>query len=828
MNSENTPEPDELPDDAEASESALPSSKRRRRVSSQRSHFTAIQRPRWESWVMALIPLLIVFLGGGRSVFAKGAALTLTGLVMTIAPPNYRLPKGLRICLAGLAFVPLLSFLPATWVGHIPEWRTSLSDDWGIVLSNLATVQPWVTLESWLIFASGITWLAWCVSRGSTADDRRVVLKLLALGIAAIAVLTLLHKAEMIHILWWKFPPELGYTFGPFANRNHTSSLMSVASILAAALAYDSYRSKQLGWIVYLALLAPLFMVIMSNTSRAGALLFFLGITVWLWTAAMKKGLFKKVALVATLLLGGISAIVIVGGTINDRLSTIGKDGILGIAEGRSKLYSDVLKMTSQAPWTGIGLGNFVDVFPQAASFHEPKIRFLHPESDLLWLLAEGGMVAAFLLVAALGLVTSMTGPWSTSRDDESGSRQDRRLRHACTIGAWIAIGHGIVDVPNHGLAYGLLSTMLMGLSIRPSKVKDAASGWERAVLRSLGAGVSIVGICLLCTFFGHPILPGRAAAKMLAQEARNLSQSNRDGEAMKLAERAIALNPLDWTLYFLRATLHLNLKHSERDALLDFGRARAIEPHYAAMCIEEGRVWLDYRSRFAIQAWKEFLRRQPERTDYFDHLLGMIAHDPEMRQEARKLAVTAPLKLVFLRQTNASPEFDEVLNELLQMPKGMEALEPEGRLELFQLWQQRSNRDQLKAALIKNPSWQQDGWRVLCEELAREGDYEGAYRLATRYEAPPISPSVSDFHELAELQRNFDMNPIDPRRGIDLFFAQKAKGDWSEALATLEKISGLPNAPSYIMYEKAVAYAGKADFRSAWESLAKYLTARR
>jgi hypothetical protein len=284
-------------------------------------------------------------------------------------------------------------------------------------------------------------------------------------------------------------------------------------------------------------------------------------------------------------------------------------------------------------------------------------------------------------------------------------------------------------------------------------------------------------------------------------------------------------MNPLDWTLHFLRGSLRLKLKYPEREALLDFGRARAIEPHYAKMCVEEGDVWLAHHSRFTVQAWKEFLRRQPEQIDYYNLFLTQIRNEPDLRLEAQKLASTPPLKVAFLRQTPRSPEFDEVLNELIQYPKGLEALEPEGRLEFFRLWQERGNRDELKTGLQKNPFWQQDGWRVLCEEFAREGSYEAAYRLATRFELPPISPSVSDLHDFAELQHNFDLNPIDPRRGLDLYFAQKAKGAWDAALLTLEKISGLPNAPSYINFETSVIYAQKQDFRKAWELMSKYLS---
>lgn len=785
-----------------------------------------MQRPRWESWLIAAIPLIACFLGGGRSVFAKGVTITSVGLLVLIAPPNYRLPKLVLVALGTLVAAPLLSFLPATWMAPLPEWRVSLMTDWGISLASSATPQPWVTLESWLLFTSGIVWLCWCTSRGSTLADRRITLRMMVVGIAVIAMLTMGDKAKLVNILWWKFPLELGDTFGPFANRNHTSSLMAMASILSIALAYDCYRIKQRRWLLFLLFLVPFFMVIVSNTSRAGILLFFLGITVWLWTSAMRKSFFKKVALISTLVLVGVSLTLFVGGSLTSRFATsFGADDTGRGVGGRSAFYSDVVKMTSQSPWTGIGLGNFVDVYPQVASFHEPRMRFLHPESDLFWLMAEGGMIALISFAAVILLLASLTGPWSGSREDESGSRQDRRLRHAVAIAAWIAAMHGVVDVPNHSLGYSMCSGMLLALSLRPSCARSPAKWIDRFAFRILGLGMVLFGASFLAIFLGTPTLPGRSTAKLLAQQARALNSTERDGEALALVNRAVKMNPLDWTLYFLRGSLHLKLKHTDREALLDFGRARAIEPHYAKMCIEEGDVWLLYHSKFAIQAWKEFLQRQPEAAEYYSMFLGLIQNEPNLRFEARKLATTSPLKLVFLRHTPASADFNEIVDEMIQSPKALEALEPEGRLEFFRLWQERGNREILKAGLQKNQAWQQDGWRVLCEELAKNGEYEAAYRLATRFELPPISPSVSDLHDFSELQHNFDINPIDPRRGLDLYFAQKAKGAWDTSLLTLEKISGLPNAPGYISYEKAVVYAQKLDFRKAWEFMSKYLS---
>ena len=778
---------------------------------------------------MALIPLLIVFLGGGRSVFAKGIAASSIGLLILVAPPGYRLPKTLMASLAALLAAPFVSFLPIQWLGPIPAWRTVLLENWGILLPGSGTTQPWVTFEAWLLFACGVVWLAWCTARGTTLDDRRVVIRLLVAGLCGIAVLTLLNDAGMISILWWKFPSYLGVTFGPFANRNHTSSIMALASVLCAAVTYDCHRNKQRQWMLFLPMLAAFFAVIMTNTSRAGVILFFLGTAIWGFTAAIRSASVKKMVLVGALLLAGVSIMLVLRGSVIDRLAAaLNRENFATTMGARALLYADVVKMTSASPWAGIGLGCFSEVYPQVVSFHEPRMVFLHPESDWLWMMAEGGMLSVIGCAAALVLMASMTGPWSGARNNDSSSRQDWRIRHAAGIAAFMAAIHGIVDVPNHSMGYGLTSCLLLALAVRPSRVQLAATGVDRIAFRILGLCVLGAGLTWLAISTGTPALPGKSSAKLLASQARKLSFDNRDGEALKLVDRAITMNPLNWTHYFLRARLHLRLKHGDQSALLDFGRARAIEPHYSYMCVDEGQEWLAYNSPFAIQAYQEFIRRFPERSDYYGMLLGEIQSNPELKREARKIASTPALKLIYLRQAVQPAEFIEVLAELLRQQPTLEGLEPESRSEIFRLWQQRGDKDALKTALLKNLKWQQDGWQVLCEEFAREGQYEHAYRLAVQYEPSPVSQSLSAALDMNQLERNFLFNPTDPRVGLDLYFAQKSKLQWNAALGTLEKIAGLPNSPAYIKYEMASMYAQKQDFRKAWELMLQYLSVRK
>jgi O-Antigen ligase len=801
-----------------------------RRHDEAKSPFAPLQRPRWEAWLLALIPLLICFLGGGRSVFAKGIAASSIGLLILVAPPSYRLPKILLASLAALLAAPLVSFLPMQWLGPIPEWRTVLVENWGVLLPESGTPQPWVTFEAWLLFACGVAWLAWCTSRGTTLDDRRIVIQLLVAGICVMAVLTLLNHAEMIRILWWKFPTNFGGTFGPFANRNHTSSIMALGSVLCAATAYDLHRNKRRLWMLFLPMLAPFFVVVMTNTSRAGAVLFFLGTLIWAFTAALRSNFVKKLIVVAALVLAGIAAILILRGSLTDKFgSVLTRESVSSTLGGRTRLYSDVVKMTAESPWAGIGLGCFSEVYPQEVSFHVPLYRFLHPESDWFWIMAEGGMLFLVACATCLVIIGSMTGPWPSSRSSDSSGRQDWRIRHAAGIAALIAAVHGIVDVPNHSMGYALTSTLLLALAVRPSRVQMAATGLDRLVFRIIGLCVLASGITWLAISMGTPVLPGKSSAKLLADKARQLSREDRDGDALKLVDRAIAMNPLNWTHYFLRARLHLGLKHTDQAALLDFGRARAIEPHYANMCIEEGDEWLAHNSPFVMQAWREYIRRDPKRGyESFGGRLWTIHTNPTLMSEARKIATTPALKLAYLGAEVRPAEFSEVLAELLRQQPTLEGLEPESRTQLFRLWQQRGDKDALKTSLLKNLKWQQDGWQILCEEFAREGEYEHAYRLAVQYEPSPVSQSLSAALDMNQLERNFLFNPTDPRVGLDLYFAQKSKLQWNAALGTLEKIAGLPNSPAYIKYEMASVHAQKQDFRKAWELMLQYLSVRK
>ena len=801
--------------------------RRRRRVSSESEEpeVRVPQRPRWEIWAAALLVLAICFLGGGRSVLARGLGMAVIGMLLLLAPPTFKAPKSLLVTFFAAVLGPLLVYLPAHALELDPSWRNGLHENWGISLPGMATAQPWVTFEAWLLHATGCVWVLWSLSRGTPEDDRRSLLRLLAAGITVLGVLTLLQERGLLHIPFWRFNRDAGNTFGPFANRNHTSSLFAIGSVLCAACALDAYRRRSRQWAPFLLAIAPLFLAIIANTSRAGLILFFSGLTVWLSTAAMRKGLFKKAAIVVTIIVTAFAIMSITGSKVFERLTKPREPGEVQWArDGRVGIYADSVVMASHSPWAGVGLGNFADRYPLASTLRNSFARFAHPESDVVWLLAEGGIITLAPVLIGVILIYRRTGPWFSNRSNRSADRQDRRLRNALAIGAGLGLLHGVMDVPLHGMALMVIVGLLAGVCVRQSRVAETPGMVHALAFRLAGVALFAASVPMFLIAGGQPALPGASSASLLSKRSLELSSLGRDADALDAINKAIAMKPLDWSLYFLRAQIHLRLTRHASAALEDFGRARTLEPNYALPCFEEGQIWLAYEPRLAVPAWREFLSRNPvNKQEHYQAMLNRTHNMPGMHEQLRTLATSADLQLIYLQHTNE--DFKTTLADLIATSNILEGLDPDARTRFFHLWQERGDRDALRAFLEKNSAFRVDGWKTLAEERARVGEFQSAYELAVKFIPIPTSPTTAGIENIAQLERNFLFNQTDSRRGVDLYFAQKAKGQLNAALATLEKISALPNAPSYIKYEMASVHALKQDHRTAWELLHAYYT---
>ncbi|MCF7786582.1 MAG: O-antigen ligase family protein [Prosthecobacter sp.] len=783
-----------------------------------------IPGPAWHGYVFAALPIVACMFGAGRETWSKGFITLLLALILIFFASKRKLPPIALFALLGALLAPLLSFLPANWLFKSPAWQTALVQDWDIHLSKTLTPQAAVTMEAWLFFATCCAWLAWCLTRGFSDRQRRAMIQVLTFGGVLLCLLSIFEGTKSITIPWWpRNPNEWGNAFGPFANRNHISSIAAMTCVLCASTGFDAHRRKSRLWIPCLLGFIPPVICLYMNSSRAGLILLFLGMTTWFGTIAMQRGFFKKLAVSTSLIFIISTLLVMSGGNVSKRLS---EGGIAHFASdnGRSSLFVECLKMTLDSPWTGIGLGNFAAVFPQFSSLSATRFRFLHPESDLLWLLAEGGLLTVLPALLLLFWIFLSTGPWYGKKKKRKSGMQDRRLRNAAAIVFGLGVIHGLGDVPNHGLGYALFMALLAGIAIRPRRLPSAAGMPQRLAFLLAGVMLLALGTAWTAVALGHPVLPGTSAAEVLRSRAGKLADSGSPAGALPLMNQAIEMAPMDFRYYYERACLRLRLGQPKEDALLDFSRSRALDPTYALTCYTEGLVWLDYDPHYAVVGWREFLRRYPEAAPgdhgYFRGLLGYSYHYPELREPLWTLATTSELKFEFLRTVQTRDEFERCLRSLLAQQPDLRGLDPTHRENLFSMWYQYGDQVALLTALESNRKWRDDGWRILAEHYARNSDFQRACQTAIPYLPSVIRTPPGTSTDIPALERALLYNPTDAGRGIALFQAQKAQGDVDGALRTLEKVSTFPNAPAYIRQEIATLYMTKQDFRRAWENL--------
>ncbi|GEP43510.1 O-antigen ligase family protein [Brevifollis gellanilyticus] len=813
-------EADELPDseDTDSATEALDA-----------EDVAAGRRPYWRAWVYGIVVMVVLFCGAAREPWARGLALLLMGGAMVMAPPRMKLRPLPSMILVILALVPGAGLLPSSWFGGMEPWRQTLGQEWGIDMPSTLSPEWKLTLEAWLVTVVGVAWFWCCLAQNFSDGGRRLLLRLLCLGVLPLAVLSLLDKAGWVDAFWWPRGHADATTqdatgFGPFANQNHSSSLFAWMSVLCAAAMVDAFKQKSRSWMIFGAGVLLLLGCILVNTSRAGLLLFFTGMTLWLATTAMRRGVMRKLVVTMAIIAAVVSIAVASGGRLGERLTDKSISTSLS-SDLRLWLAGHVLRATADAPWSGRGLGVFDHVFPQVCDGFYPDARTMHPESDLLWALFEGGLMLVLPCLILVGWLFQTSGPWMSSRRRKRSqdSRAGRRVRRAFGIAAGLALMHGIFDVPLHNFGYFMVFALVTAQAVRGRYLTARIQPALSLAFRGAGVAVAAWGALWMAFAFGQTEVSTASGATLLHDRAVAQAAQGQRAEAMRLINRAIELTPLQYRWYFLRAQLHLVMRHGSAVALEDFGRVRALEPRYGPVCFEEGRYWLFFDPPMALIPWKEGMRRYPREFSNamprFQEIVLEAKAFPEISQQLWRVADRPSLQLVFLAHVNEPRDFWLKCQRefLAQHPALVGLNEPQKRF-FFRRWQQTGDLKEMVAYLQDHPTLQPYGWQALAKDLAASGKFEEAFKLAARYLPAPARSATLTSADIPRLERAHVLNPIDPLPGVELYYAQRSAGDLKSARKTLERVMGLPGSPVFLPREMASVLAESGDMRGAWE----------
>jgi O-antigen ligase len=310
-------------------------------------------------------------------------------------------------------FVVALPGAPATSAILI----STLLPLWGLAqLSFHQTSVPWFTLRAtlhWLAIAA-IFWTAHATF--ASATTRRWFLKAAAVFAVLLCILSLLQffTSEAKHFWIWKgAEPQI---FGPFQSRNNFATF---AILTTPLVLWRGIERGHTAW-HWLAGAALMVGAVAASGSRAGAALMLVELAAFAFLARQLLG--------RTTILAG-TALILASVSVTGWTHLAGKLNDSDPWRYRREMMSSAIRMASDRPALGHGLGTYPQVYPAFATF-DSGYRVNHAHNDWAEWAAEGGVPFVALLVAAAleVLPTSVRYPWA--------------------LGLPLVCGHALVDYP--------------------------------------------------------------------------------------------------------------------------------------------------------------------------------------------------------------------------------------------------------------------------------------------------------------------------------------------------------------------------------------------
>lgn len=608
-----------------------------------------------------------------RTTLTAGA-LVIAGLLMVWSPVRTRISGFCWLAAAVWLVGSFSAFLPANLIAT-PAWR-NLLEAAGIDTGWRITPQPSAALGAMATMtATGIVAL-WAANQ--QAGQRRWMGMAFAVAVALYALIA------------WQGPGLLNHqsnaqgTFGFFPNRNHTATLLVTGAIVSLGLLAQGIRRHR-AWqiagsaVILVFLLGVLFSL---SISRAGIVLSTMGGLLWLLLAgkgSLGRHAGKAVALVMG---GGLLFFLLIDtpvkrrvdqllGTVGSEISLAANDSVRPRLEtdARIAIFRDTATMIADAPWTGWGQGQFAVIFPQYQdqSRNLSQSQCLHPESDWLWMAAEGGLPATLALAAlALGTILPVV------RSIRQG--RSRAMRAGFLAAALMVPLHGWFDVPGHGFSLLWTSALLLALAAgegkQPRFPRTSAAGWRLAGLAVAGFGLAI----LAGERKGHSLLAADRSDTLFGEALELYQQehlpgapppadgSNRLVDALAKLSAASELAPLDQKIPALQGMLALHDDEMDELARKSFARQRALEPNWVTLPLIQAEAWSRINPQETGKLWSEAMRRARSLEKSFpksrwvapsyDQILRRARTSPELAGAALDAAGGDPALLQKAEQT--------------------------------------------------------------------------------------------------------------------------------------------------------------------------------
>ncbi|MGB0415382.1 MAG: O-antigen ligase family protein, partial [Coraliomargarita sp.] len=770
------------------------------------------QRPVfWSSLFGFFGVCFLVLLGGGHTPLALGGAVVLPGVMLLLAPPKHSLGPVMNYGFWGLVLSVLIGFVPQFyWPSS--QWRIDAVETYGIDLPSILSIQPAISLEGLILILAGGAWFYLLSGFRINYAGWKWLYFWLACIMAGFALIVIFGN-----IYDWRYPgAEDANAFTFFPNRNQTATFIALGGIAGFCFAVLGLRGRRSIHLVGFATAALCFYALMHGRARAGLLLLIAFCVIWLLTrlSEVRISLLLKFAVPVGFL--AVSLLLMSQQEAVQRIAEMVKDPFSLKEEFRLLVFKDTLSMIREAPLTGVGMGNFEAIFPQYRSASDTMFSVLHPESDLLWLFSECGLIGVLSVMAMLG------GFLFACRSAHRGPSGNYRLIALLALAAFLL--HSLVDVPGHrpGTLYCALFFAALAL---PSDSLQATRV-PAYVWRLTGAFLLLIGLL----WVGGSVFDWRThseAKSRIAEVQINDSIASKDFiRARDLVDGSLAERPLKWRFYYQRALLELADLGDRKAAASDFRRARFVEPTQGVVSYEEGFVWLDYDLGRAVSAWRDSFFRVNEHEDRnFNRMIHEGLSNPLLLDRLSMLSLTLHrFRWPFLRRLTERELLQEIKQDFEQDPS-LGQFDPDERSQLIMHWSKFAEVADVGAYLNAYGNELEDSWRHRANHMKNQARFLEAVEIIRDSLAVPEIPAVEiDAYELARLQRGFAVLPSDVVKGTALLRVYMDKKDYENALFVAQSMADFQQPPAYAFYWKGEILYQMGDYIESWYAFEDYL----
>ncbi|WP_445682320.1 O-antigen ligase family protein [Radicibacter daui] len=361
------------------------------------------------------------------------------------------------------------AYIPVSGDWSYPIWHmtaTSLPDEAVVPVIAADPYAAFGTLFRWALYA-GVFWLAYqhCQSARRAASLLNVIAIAGTLYSLYGLAIWLTGSQSILGMEKWAYAGDVTSTF---VNKNHFATFAGISMLCCMALFMRRLRGEPLGWrlfanrrarpaLPYLAAATICFLALLGSGSRGGLLATIVG------SAVLVAGIFivsrspeKRPRLL--LWCGAAFTLFIVAGCWYLIAGQIGMTD----SQDRVRIYDTVLRLITERPLLGYGLGSFPVVFAQNRPVTVNQV-WGEAHNTYLELLLELGIPAALAVFAAAALLIIRTGRGVLER------RRARIFPVVALSTSALVIAHAFVDFSLQIPAISVIWLSLLGAGFAQS-----------------------------------------------------------------------------------------------------------------------------------------------------------------------------------------------------------------------------------------------------------------------------------------------------------------------------------------------------------------------